>query len=143
MPATITRYGEGRIATVYFNFGQRYLDAATAVARDYLASLARELFPEPIVEVTGSHYVDVTTNRIDGKLAINLINTAGPHADKKVRIFDDIPQVGPLTVTIRTPKKPNKVTLQPANRALNYNYSAGKINLTLPYLQIHDIIVVE
>jgi len=143
VPATIVRYGKGRIAAVYFSFGQRYLDAATAVARDYLASLVRELFAEPIVEVAGSHYVDVTANRIDGKLTINIVNTAGPHADDKVRIFDDIPQVGPLTVTIRTPKKPNKVTLQPANRVLNYNYSAGKITLTLGHLAIHDIIVVQ
>jgi len=37
--AAIRSYGKGRIAAVYFDFGQHYLDAATAVARDYLASL--------------------------------------------------------------------------------------------------------
>ena len=36
-----------------------------------------------------------------------------------------------------------KVTRQPANRTFNCNYSVGKITLTLPHLQIHDIIVVE
>ncbi|MDO8685708.1 MAG: hypothetical protein Q7J78_03450 [Clostridiales bacterium] len=36
----------------------------------------KELFPDPMVEVTGSHYVDVTVNRKEGKLAVNLLNTA-------------------------------------------------------------------
>ncbi|MBL7186319.1 MAG: hypothetical protein ISS70_08325 [Phycisphaerae bacterium] len=46
-------------------------------------------------------------------------------------------------VPIHTPKTPKKVTLEPANRPLDYDYSLGNITLTLPHLQIHDIIVVE
>jgi hypothetical protein len=141
--ASISEYGRGKVAATYFTFGQGYVNARTDLMRQFLNDLVRQLFPKPMVEVRGSPDVDVVVNRVAGKLAVNLVNTAGPHADDKVRIFDDIPQVGPLTVTIRTPKKPNQVTLQPANRVLNYNYSAGKITLTLGHLAIHDIIVVE
>ena len=141
--ASINPYGKGKIAAIYLNLGESYNDGASSLSRDFLNALVGELFPEPIVAVTGSHYVDVTLNRIDGKLAVNLVNTAGPHANEKVSIFDDIPPVGPLSVSIRYEKRPSKVTLEPVGKDIDFNYINSKIVLTLPKLEIHDIIVVE
>ncbi|UCH62017.1 MAG: hypothetical protein JSU77_09420 [Fidelibacterota bacterium] len=140
---SIRKYGEGKIAAIYLNLGERYRNAATSVSRDFLSSIVRELFPQPLVEVIGSQYVDVTANRKDGKLAINLVNTSGPHANEKVYVFDEISSVGPLDVFIRTKKKPRRISLEPGGRAIDYRYSDGKISLTLPSLDIHEIIVVE
>jgi hypothetical protein len=140
--ASIARLGKGRIAATYVNFGERYRNAATSVARRFLNGLVRELFPKPLVEVGGSQYVDVSVNRIDGKLAVNLVNTAGPHAQNSVYVFDEIPAVGPLQATIRHPK-PRRVLLEPGRRAVRHTYSNGAIRLTLPRLEIHDVIVVE
>lgn len=141
--ASIAGYGRGKIAATYFDFGERYLYARTGVARAFLAALVRALFPDPLVEVKGSHGVDVAVNRIDGKLAVNLVNTAGPHANENVYVSDDIPPLGPLEVTIRSGTRPGKVTLEPAGQELPYAFRDGKIRLTLPRLEIHDIIVVE
>ncbi len=140
--ASIAKYGKGKIAAVYVNLGERYCKARTAVSRDFLNGLVRHLFPKPMVEVTGSHYVDVTANRLDDRLMINLINTAGPHGDEDVYVFDEIPPVGPLDVTIRVRKKPQAITLQPANIDLDYTFSKGEVRLTLPALEIRDIIEV-
>ena len=141
--ASITQYGRGKIAAVYLDLGERYVNAATSVSRDFLNALVHELFPDPVVEVTGSHYVDVTLNRKDGKLTLNLVNTTGQHANDKVYVFDEIPPVGPLSVSIRSGKRPSKVTLEPGGKELYYNYINDKIVLTVPKVEIHDIIVVE
>ncbi len=141
--ASIARYGKGRIAATYLNFGERYVNATTPTARRFLDALVRELFPNPMVEVTGSKYVDVAVNCIDGKLAINLVNTAGPHHDRTIHVFDEIPPVGPLAVTISMPKRPRKITLEPAGTALPFTFSKGKVSVEVPRLEIHDIMVVE
>ena len=141
--ASITSYGKGQIAATYLNLGERYRNGATAVGREFLQALVRELMPEPLVTVTGSRYVDVSVNRKDGKLAINLVNTAGPHGNGKVFVFDDIPVVGPLSIAIRYGKKPDKVTLEPFGRTIDYTYREGKIHVIVPRLAIHEIIVVE
>ncbi len=86
---------------------------------------------------------DIVANRKDGKLAINLVNTAGSHGNAKVYVFDDIPAVGPLSVTIRYSRKPNKVTLEPFSRKVDHTYRQGKIHLTIPRLAFHEIIVVK
>ena len=141
--ASITRCGKGKIAAVYVRMGERYCNGATAVARDFLNSLVHELFPEPLVEVTGSPHVDVTAARKDGKLMINLLNTAGPHADSNVYVFDHIPPVGPIEVTLRIAKRPKRITSQPAGVELKYTFRKGEVTLTVPRLEIHDILVVE
>lgn len=141
--ASIAKYGKGKIAAVYVNLGERYCNARTSVSRDFLNALVRQLFPKPLVEVTGSNYVDVTANRLNGKLMINLINTSGPHGDEDVYVFDEITPVGPLNITIRTGKKPKKVTLQPDNMELKYQFRNRMVRITLSKLEIHDIIVIE
>jgi len=95
------------------------------------------------VEVRGSHAVDVTVNRLGGKLIVNLVNTAGPHADAEVHGFDEIPPLGPLQVVIRCGAKPSRVTLQPKGIEPDYVFRDGKIELTLRSLALHEIIVVE
>ena len=141
--ASITSYGKGKLAATYLNLGERYRNGGTTVSREFLQALVRELMPEPLVTVSGSHHVDVTANRKDGKLAINLVNTAGPHGNGKVFVFDDIPAVGPLHVAIRYDKKPDKVTLEPEGRQVDYVYREGRIQVTIPRLAIHEIIVVQ
>ena len=45
--ASIASHGRGRIAGVYFDFGQSYHRALSAITRRFIAGLTRELFPEP------------------------------------------------------------------------------------------------
>jgi hypothetical protein len=103
----------------------------------------RQLFPTPLVEVKGSSDVDVSVNRIGGKLAVNLVNTSGPHADKKTPVFESIPPVGPLEIAIRSAKAPERVTLEPGGQPLAFEYRDGEARMTLPKLEIHSIVVVD
>ncbi|MCX5644639.1 MAG: alpha-L-fucosidase [Phycisphaerae bacterium] len=139
--ASISSLGQGKIAALYFTFGQGYVNDRNDVSRRFLNDLARGLFPKPMVEVKGSSDVDVVVNRLGGRLAVNLVNTAGPH--QKEPILDSIPPVGPLDITIRTPKEPAKVTLEPGGQSLPFQYRDGETRLTLPRLEIHSIIVVD
>ncbi len=141
--AVMTPYGKGKVAGVLVDLGRRYRTSRTSVVRNFLSAIARELCPEPLVEVTGSHFVDVVPTRQDGKLMVNLINTAGPHHDPSVYTYDEIPPLGPLSVTIRTAKQPKSVTIQPADEKLAFSFQDGKIKLTVQRIAIHEVIVVE
>jgi hypothetical protein len=139
--ASISEFGRGKIAAMYFTFGQGYVNARTDLMRRFLNNLVRQLFPRPTVEVKGSREVDVVVNRVADKLAVNLVNTAGPH--QREPILDAIPPVGPLDVTIRRQTRPAKVTLEPAGATLPFEYRNGEIRLVVPRVAIHEIIVVE
>ena len=138
--ASISEYGQGKIAATYFTFGQGYVNTRTDLMRQFLNDLVRQLFPKPMVEVRGSHDVDVVVNRVAGKLAVNLVNTAGPH--EREPILDSIPPIGPLDVTIRQAAKPTKIMLEPAGTPLYFEYHDGEIHLIVPRVDIHEVIVV-
>ena len=141
--ATITSYGKGKMAGVYFNVGKNYLRAANPVYRDFIGSMVCTLFPDPVVAVSGSEDVAVTVNRLNDQLTVNLINMSGEHANEKVARYDEIPVVGPLSVKIRMENKPKKVILQPENKALRFSFSDGIAEVTVNQLAIHSIVVVE
>jgi len=139
--ASVTRLGKGAIAATYFEFSQGYISDRSEVGRAFLNGLAKELFPTPIVDVQGSPDVDVSVNRIGSKLAVNLVNTSGPHATEP--ILDSIPAIGPLHITVRQERPSARVTLQPDGVPLAYEYRDGAVKVTLPSLPIHSVIVVE
>ncbi len=72
---------------------------------------------------------------------VNLLNLAGPH--KSAAAFDEIPPLGPLRVSIKYPKRPGKVTLQPEGTSLPYEYKNGEIAFILNKLDIHSIIEID
>jgi hypothetical protein len=119
------------------------LDRYVPATRDFLNSVVKELFPEPVVEVTGSHMVDVTANRLNNKLIVHLVNAAGPHDNEKILVHDEIPAIENLMVSIRYPAKPQKVTLQPSGRSLPFSYENGKIKCKINKLAIHEMIVIQ
>jgi hypothetical protein len=141
--ASIVKVGKGQVAATSFPFSQGYLADRSPVTRGFLNDLARQLFPRPLVQVRGSEDVDVSVNRLNGRLAINLVNTAGPHADQAKPLHDSIPVVGPLDLTIRATTKPARITLEPGAQPLTFTWRNGEARLTVPRLEIHSVVMVQ
>jgi hypothetical protein len=139
--ASIAPLGKGKIAAVYAELGQSYNGVRSPVVRGFLNDLARRLFPKPTVEVAGTSDVDVCLMRKEGRLLVNLVNTSGPHQTAPIQ--ETIQPVGPLTVTLRLPHKPSRLTLEPGGQPLAFDYRDGAATLTVPQLDIHRVIAVD
>ena len=141
--ASITPLGKGKIAATYFSFSRGYLSQHLPQMRAFLSDLARQLVANPMVEVKGSPDVEVSVNRLQGKLAINLVNTSGTHWDTRKPLFDFIAPLGALEVSVRAASKPTKITLQPEGQPLAFDYRDRAARFTVPRLEIHSIVVIE
>ena len=139
--ASVTPLGQGKIAAAYADVGSSYNGIRSPVVRAFLNALVRKLFPDPMVEVSGSPFVDVCLMRKEGKLLVNLVNTSGPHQTAPIQTA--IEPVGPLAVTLRLPSKPSGITLEPGAQSLPFEYRDGETKLTVPSLDIHRVIVVK
>ena len=104
-------------------------------------NLVNELFPEPMVEVLSSPYVDVALRRLNGKLQVHLVNTSGDHRHEP--IFETIDPVKDIEVTLRLPEKPTRIVCQPEGKELRFRYKNGKAVFKLPALEIYSIIEIE
>jgi hypothetical protein len=137
----IREIGNGRVAFVPQSVGLAYAAEGDEALRKKVNGLVRRLFPDPVVEVGGSPWVDVCASRLDGKLLVHLVNTSGDH--KGLPVIERIDPIGPLRVTIRSDRKPSRIVLQPEDRACVFTYSNGKAELELDSLDIYDVLVVE
>jgi hypothetical protein len=143
LAGAIRQLGKGRIAGVFLNSGARYLNGKVTVARDFLAGLVNNLFPAPLITLKGSHSVDVSLNRLNERLLVNLVNTAGPHDNPNVYVHDEILPLGPLQVTVRLAKKPARVAIRPSEQKLKVEYKNGLLSIIVPRLELHEILVIE
>jgi hypothetical protein len=73
----------------------------------------------------------------DGKLMVNLINTSGDHT---YPVFDEIPSLRNLEVSVSLPEKPGSAFLQPEGNKLRIRYEDGRAVVRIPELKIHAVI---
>jgi len=133
--------GNGKLGLLPVTVGEEYEKSGDEALRKQVAAAVHAMFPNPLVEVSGSPWVDVSVSQLNGKRLIHLVNTSGDH--KSAGIIDKIDAIGPLQVTICCDQKPSRITLQPADRMLEYTYTNGKVQLTVDFLEIYDILVIE
>jgi len=138
--SSVRQVGKGKIAAIYFNAGTAYSQYKTPVIRDFIAEIIDQLAPERMVEVTGSHLVHVTVNKLNGKTMINLINVAGEHTNQSAIAYDQVPPLTDLTVIIKSATKPAKIILQPEGKEMQFTWSNEKSTVLIPKLEIHSIL---
>jgi hypothetical protein len=140
--SSLNQVEKGKVAGIYFNAGTAYTEYKTPVIRDFLLETLQELMPDKLVEVTGSHLVHMSVNRMKGRLYVNLINTAGEHTNQNALGYDEVPPLKDITVSIRTTERPVGIVLQPDGRTLPFSYSNGRSTVLVTELPLHSVLEV-
>ena len=137
-----TALGEGRIGFIPEEISGEYeAGKGSDGIRAKVNVLVNELFPEPMVEVASSPYVDVSLRKLNGTLQVHLVNTSGDH--RNTPIIDSIDPVKDIEVALRLPDKPSRIVCQPEGKELRFKYKGGKAIFKVPSLEIYSIIEVE
>ena len=133
--------GKGKIGVIPNEFGLPYFRENSEVLRSQLNGVVRTLFPNPVVEVKGSPWVDVSVSTLNKKTLVHLVNTSGDHQHQTY--IEKVTPLPALDVTIRAAQKPKKITLQPQGKNLPFTYRDGKAHVKVDPIEIYDILVVE
>jgi len=136
-------YGKGKVGFIFPDIGSHYFKGASSTLRNYMSAMVKELFPHPAVEVQGSHLIDVAVNRTAGKRVINLVNLGGSHNSGIIDVYDEIPPLANIRVTIRADRKPTQIFLLPEKQALPFTFADGAANVMIPQIAIHSLLVID
>ena len=139
--ATVNKYGDGLVCALHINILENYVDINKSTVRDFISNIMDELFPDKLVRIEGTHYVDVVAREKDGKLYIHLINMA--RRDVVPMIYDEIVPLRDIGVRVKLDRKPSSVTVQPSGITPDWSYSDGELCLTVLKLEVHEIISIE
>ncbi len=133
--------GKGKIGFLPLAIGAEYEKSGNMTLREQLNNAVRTMFPNPLVEVSGSPWIDVSTSQLKGKRLVHLVNSSGNH--NEAGIIQSIEPVGPLKLTICCDSKPTKITLQPEGKICDFDYADGKAQVKIEKIDIYDILVIE
>ena len=136
---TASALGEGKIGFIPQSISADYETGKDSEGiRSRMKALVGQLFPDPIVEVKSSPWVDVSVRTLNGKLQVHLVNTSGDH--RNMPLIDSIDPVKDLEVTVLLDRKPSRIVRQPYGKPIPFKYRNGKASFKLEALEIYDII---
>ncbi len=142
--ATLNRVGRGAVAyipaAVFRDFGHnRY-----PLTRAFVGEVVLQLAGRFEIEVTAPVCVDVALRRKGDKSIVHLINrSSGIPNQPNNGAVDEIPRVGPITMTLRSPRRPAAVTVALEKCGCVWKYAAGKLTVTLDQFAIHAAVVIR
>ena len=136
------KIGKGSITFMATDFAEIYKANVTSAIRQFLKDTLYSTGFRPLVEITGSCYADLVLTQKDGKLLVNIVNTAGPGGLAQVRGYNEVPKIGPLTVRVYQ-KNVTRITALPGGEAHPFRQENGYCAFTLDQIHIHTAAVVE
>ncbi len=145
--ATLNRVGRGAVAYVPCNIFRYFAASRYPLVRAFLGDVMRALAGRLEIEVEAPTYVDAVFRRQGTKRMVHLVNrSSGLPSLPNSGVIDEIPPVGPVTVRMSLPKKPEKVFLAfedvPVKWAYTNGEKGGQLTVTVPAVHIHAAVVV-
>ncbi len=141
--ASVNKIGKGSIGAFYVPLPEVYYQGQHPLLLRAFQQTAQRLFPDPVVEIKGAKYVDVSLKRKDDRILVHLVNTFGMDLAPRQSAIDEIPPVQNITMRLRLEKEPRKVHFAYGGKSLTEDFQGGILSVTLDQLAIHDTLVVS
>ena len=137
--ATLSKVGSGRIAAIYGPVGSVFALGHAAPTRQFVKRVVDRIFT-PMAQVEAPATVEIALRRKNGKLLMHLGNCTAMQVASEYAVSDFVPPVGPLRISLRVAKKPERVTLEPQGRPLTGTWKEGVWTGTVDRLDVHAIV---
>ncbi|MCD9023764.1 alpha-amylase family protein [Cohnella silvisoli] len=142
--ATIASYGKGEIAAVFGPVATCFHNSHHPFLRSYVRDIVARLFPDPIVTTDAPYCVDISIRRSSqGELCVHLMNLVNIPVSNRRAFVEYVPPIGPICVRILTDIRPANVMWEPDRTELKWEWEEGAVNVIVPSLSIHGVIVLK
>jgi len=140
---TQRQLGKGAIVAIHGPLFLDYYHTHFPRHRCFIAELINKLAIDWEVTIDASPRLELIARRKNGKSMLNLINRgAGETLSGQRMIITELPPVEDVTVRLRRTAPPKDVVLAPGNRPLQWSFADGCVRISVPRIEIHDIVVV-
>jgi len=137
----------GRVGYIAYPIFQSFANHGNYPLRLLVRNMLDRLLPEPVLRVDGPTYLEGTVMR-QGKnqgnrTVVHLLAYAPERRAKDLDIVEDIVPLYNVPLSLKLPKSPKKVYLAPTLEPVEFEYLAGRVNLRVPEVRGHAMIVFE
>ncbi len=143
---TVREIAKGRVVAIHGPIFAAYQRTHYPRLRRLLGQLLHEVWPDPFSDVAAPVQVHQTTRRQPGRTIVHLLNrSADPPPSPRNVMVERVPETGPVTVHVRSPRPPTNVSLVPsdAGSGVVWQWQGGMVSVTVARLGIHATLVLD
>jgi hypothetical protein len=147
-PAAILRkLGKGCLVHVATDIFSQYRTLGDPQMLRWLREIMTILQPDPLCETDAPSWVDLSLRRdAGGRLLVHVVNQNPGRDISRLNTddtwVDEVPEVGPYSLTLRLPRKPARVRWEPEGRSLKSAWKKGVLTLNIPRFKIHGCVAI-
>jgi hypothetical protein len=104
------------------------------------------LMPQKLVDVTGPSTMEVTVMRRAGRKPATVVHLLQFVAERRTNVLDLVEDVVPvynIPLSVRIKAAPSQVYLAPSHEKADFEYADGCVNLIVPAVEGHQMVVIE
>lgn len=146
-PATLTNYLAasqcGNVGYISYPIFRLFAQYGNASHRLLVGKLLDLLLPEPLLKVDGPTGLETSVMRQARRTIVHLLFYTPERRAQNLDLVEDIIPLYRLNLSLRLPTAPRKVYLAPEQTPLTFAYQNGRVELTVPEVNGHAMIVME
>ena len=106
-------------------------------------NLLERLLPEPLLRVDGPTTTETSVTRQGKRTIVHLLQYAPERRTEKLDLIEDIVPLYDVPLSLKLDRAPKKVYSAPDESEIEFEYLAGRVNLRVPEVRGHAMIVFE
>jgi len=122
-----------------------YASRGQQAVRDMLLHCLAELLPDPLVsaELPAAGRVSVCRQAKERRDVVHLLFAQPSKRGQGVEVIEDVVPLFNVGVSLKRKSKPSRVVLQPEGRELAFEYLRGRVDIVVPEVELHQMVVFE
>lgn len=147
-PEKVSRYAAavlaGRIGYIAYPVFAAFAKHGNAPCRLLVRNVIRKLLKRQLLEIEAPTSLEATVMRQPGgRTIVHLLNYSPERRTPTLDLVEDIFPLYNLPLSLRLAKAPRKVYLAGQGQAMDFQYADGRVQLTVPEVKGHQMIVLE
>ncbi len=133
----------GRVAYIAYPIFSAFATHGNYPYRLLVRNILDRLLPEPLLKVDAPTTLEANVMRQGKRTIVHLLHYAPERRTKDLDIVEDIVPIYDIPVSLKLGTKPRKVYLAPSQNELQFSIANGRVDVVLPELRGHEMIVFE
>jgi hypothetical protein len=135
---------KGRVAYIPYPVFGSYANHANLACRGLVSALLNKILPDSLLRVVAPSSTEATVTRQGKRTIVHLLQYCPERRGKDLDLIEDIVPLYNVELSVKFHKKPSEVyRLDPAPEPIDFDYHDGRVNLVVPKILGHEMVVLE
>lgn len=103
----------------------------------------RLLLPEPLIRSGLPKTAEITLRRQGERHILHLLHYIPQRKSREMEIVEDIIPLYNQSVSVRMPRRPDRVFMALTGHDVEFTYEGGYVNMSIPEITGHAMVVIE